>query len=546
MLSQVIQGLRYALKIIGSCQRRADADFFAEVRAILAQARHKAYGTVNAAMVEAYWHIGRHIVEQEQRGKQRAGYGKSLIKELSKQLSREFGAGFAIANLWNFRQFYLTFPSDGKLYALRRELTWTHYRQIMRVESPSAREYYAREAAEQNWSTRQLERNIRTLFYERLLSTQDNAALAAEASVDMHTARDFIKDPYVLEFLDIPEAVDVNEPELETSIIDNLQSFLLELGKGFSFVARQMRVSTETSRLVHQDIGQMDMYVRMFDDLKRGEDDNPALGVILCANKDETMVRYSVLHGTRVNTSWSRIDSILKRTSSLRNPPPGGTPDGYDLTVARSIPDPAALVSLIWRLRDRISGYAPSIRDDDAAVHTLWQLGVRHLARPHESARVLPPRDLLIALVTSKDERVEMALVPLFLHTPSLSGHVEAAARQLERRHGLPQHATQLRLYYQAAAYLQHEPGTFTGEPLPDLYSQRLSGPPVKNVAADKAAIDIALRTLTRTNARLTHDPTVNAARIKWDNTYRQQIEVYRFYAKDPAAPVDVSLPPAA
>ncbi len=297
----------------------ADADFFIEVRAILAQARRHVYSAVNSAMVEAYWHIGQRIVKQEQRGKQRAGYGEALIRELSKQLTGEFGTGFTVANLKNFRQFYLAFPDNGKGYALRSLLTWTHYRLIMRVESQPAREYYIREAAEQNWSTRQLERNIRTLYYEWLLSTQDRAALAAEASLDAHTPRDFIKDPYVLEFLNISQSAEVTELDLERAIIGDLQQFLLELGKGFSFVTRQMRISTETShfyldlvfynyllkcfvvfdlktgKLAHADIGQMDMYVRMFDDLKRGEDDNPTIGIILCTDKDETLVKYSVL-----------------------------------------------------------------------------------------------------------------------------------------------------------------------------------------------------------------------------------------------------------
>lgn len=224
-----------------------DADFFIEVRAILAQARQRAYSAINSAMVEAYWQIGRRIVEQEQRGKQRADYGEALIKELSKRLSQEFGSGFAVANLKNFRQFYLTFPNEGKGYALRSFLTWTHYRLIMRVNNALAREYYIREAAEQNWSTRQLERNIRTLYYERVLSTQDNTSLIAEANLDKQTPRDFVKDPYVLEFLNIPELSETTERGLETAIIANLQQFLLEIGKGFSFVARQMRISTETN-----------------------------------------------------------------------------------------------------------------------------------------------------------------------------------------------------------------------------------------------------------------------------------------------------------
>ena len=292
--------------------------FFEEVRGILAQARQKAYAAVNFAMVEAYWQIGRRIVEEEQQGKGRADYGAFLIKELSKHLTAEFGRGFAVANLWNFRQFYLAFPEE-KLYALRRELTWTHYRLIMRVENESARAYYIKEVAEQNWSTRQLERNINTLYYERLLKSPDKKKLAQKDGLEKRDFTEFIKDPYVLEFLQIPESPNVSEREMETAIIDNLQQFLLEMGKGFSFVGRQFRISAETShfyidlvfynyllkcfvlidlkneKLTHQDIGQMDMYVKMFDDLKRGEDDNPTVGIIFCSSKDETVVKYSVL-----------------------------------------------------------------------------------------------------------------------------------------------------------------------------------------------------------------------------------------------------------
>ncbi|HNB52231.1 MAG TPA: PDDEXK nuclease domain-containing protein, partial [Anaerolineales bacterium] len=262
-------------------------EFYEEVRALLNQARQKAYASINFAMVEAYWQIGRRIVEEEQSGKERADYGTFLIKELSRQLTGEFGKGFAVANLWNFRQFYLAFP-DENLYALRRELTWSHYRLIMRVDNPKAREYYLREAAEQNWSTRQLERNIHTLYYERLLTSSEKA-LAGYVS-EKPSLAEFVKDPYVLEFLNIPETPDISERELETAIISNLQHFLLEFGKGFSFVGRQFRISTETShfyidlvfynyllkcfvlidlkteKLTHQAIGQMDMYVRMFDD----------------------------------------------------------------------------------------------------------------------------------------------------------------------------------------------------------------------------------------------------------------------------------------
>ncbi len=293
--------------------------FFEEVRAILAQARQKAYTAINFTMVEAYWEIGRRIAEEQQQGKGRADYGTFLIKELSRQLSAEFGKGFTIANLKNFRQFYLVFPDFQKSYAPRSLLTWSHYRLIMRVENPASREYYIREAAEQHWSTRQLERNINTLYHERLLNSSAKKTVLPEGGSKGHHFGEFIKDPYVLEFLQIPELPGVSEREIETAIIDNLQQFLLEMGKGFSFVGRQFRISTETShfyidlvfynyllkcfvlidlkneRLTHQDIGQMDMYVRMFDDLKRGEDDNPTVGIIFCTSKDETVVKYSVL-----------------------------------------------------------------------------------------------------------------------------------------------------------------------------------------------------------------------------------------------------------
>lgn len=278
-------------------------------------------------MVEAYWHIGKRIVEEEQKGKSRAEYGKGLIKELSEQLSNEFGKGFSEANVWNFRQFYLLFQADEKLYALRRELTWTHYRLIMRVENPLAREYYMREAAEQNWSTRVLERQINALYYERLLASRNKKPVIKEMKEKTAplapTPQDFIKDPYVLEFLGMPDSSQFRESDLEQAIIGKLREFILELGKGFAFVARQQRISAETSefyidlvfynyllkcfvlidlktgKLTHQDIGQMDMYVRLYEDTIKGEDDNPTIGIILCTEKDHTVVKYSVLNENR-------------------------------------------------------------------------------------------------------------------------------------------------------------------------------------------------------------------------------------------------------
>jgi predicted nuclease of restriction endonuclease-like (RecB) superfamily len=295
-------------------------NFYSEIKTILAEARSKAYTAVNFAMVEAYWFIGKRIVEEEQNGNERAGYGEFLIHELSKELSEDLGKGFSYANLWNFRQFYLTFPSQEKLYALRRELSWTHYRMIMRVENPKAMEYYINEAAEQHWSTRQLERNIKSLYYERLLTTKEKQyARQKKSNSKKIQAKNFIKDPYVIEFLGLPEKPFPKENTIEASIVENLKDFLLEMGNGFSFVGRQFRISTETkhfyidlvfynyllkcfvlidlktTELSHQDIGQMDMYVRMFDDLKKQSDDNPTIGIILCSHKDETLVKYSVL-----------------------------------------------------------------------------------------------------------------------------------------------------------------------------------------------------------------------------------------------------------
>lgn len=289
--------------------------FHADIKNILAQARGKARSAVNAAMVEAYWLIGQRVVQEEQQGQHKAQYGTRLMEELSIALTADFGKGFSYANLYNFRQFYRVFPDQQILYTLCRELSWSHVRLIIRADSQQAIEYYCNETRAQNWTVRQLERNIKSLSYQRLLSTR---AAPSDSSVKaVHL--DFIKDPYVLEFLQLPEARQLKESQLEQAIIDELQKFLLELGKGFSFVARQMRISTETShffidlvfynyllkcfviidlktgKLTHQDIGQMDMYVRMFDDLKRGDDDNPTIGIILCDSKDETVVKYSVI-----------------------------------------------------------------------------------------------------------------------------------------------------------------------------------------------------------------------------------------------------------
>jgi predicted nuclease of restriction endonuclease-like (RecB) superfamily len=294
-------------------------NYIAEIKQIIAQARAQAYVAVNSAMTQAYWLVGKRIIEEEQHGKKRANYGEEVLLTLSKELIGEFGKGFSYANLRNFRQFYLSFPEDQICYALRSKLTWTHYRLIMRVSDNNARNYYLKECADCMWSTRTLERNINTHYYQRLLSSGKKKVLSATKHKDQYQIEDFIKDPYIYEFLNVAEPLTATEKDIETALINNLQKFLLELGKGFSFIGRQVRISAETthfyvdlvfynyilkcfvlfdlktSKLQHQDIGQMDMYVRMFDDLKRGKDDNPTIGIVLCANKDETIVRYSVL-----------------------------------------------------------------------------------------------------------------------------------------------------------------------------------------------------------------------------------------------------------
>nr|MBF0223260.1 DUF1016 family protein [Desulfobulbaceae bacterium] len=297
--------------------------FFEDVRLILRKARQQSYVSVNSIMVQAYWDVGKRIVEEEQGGKERAVYGKGLIEALSRELGEEFGKGFSVANLKNFRQFYQAFPDVEKSYALRSQLSWTHLRLIMRVKSDTARKYYLKDASEQNWSSRQLEREIKSMSYERLLKAPKSENEGLEVAPSKSRPENFIKDPYVLEFLGLQETGGELESELESAILGKLKNFLLELGKGFSFVGQQFRISSETKHfyvdlvfynyllkcfvlidlktgsLSHQDIGQMDMYVRMFDDLKRGEDDNPTLGLILCSDKDETVVKYSVLNDSQ-------------------------------------------------------------------------------------------------------------------------------------------------------------------------------------------------------------------------------------------------------
>ncbi len=289
-----------------------------ELRGLIVAARQSALRAVDVIQVQTCWEVGRHIVEFEQGGAARAAYGKRLLPQLAEALTAEFGSGFDERNLRHMRAFYNAFPIRN---ALRTELSWTHYRTLSRIESEAARLWYMNEAAEQNWNTRDLDRQIGRLYYERLLASQDRAAVQQEAQEKTErTPREFVRDPVLLEFLGLPGAGRLLEANLEQALMDQLQAFLLELGKGFAFVARQQRISTEskdfyidlvfynyllkcfvlfdlkTGELTHQDIGQMDMYVCMYDDLRRGEGDNPTVGIILCSDKDASVVRYSVLH----------------------------------------------------------------------------------------------------------------------------------------------------------------------------------------------------------------------------------------------------------
>ena len=309
---------------------------------LIRQARQKALRVVDTLQVQTCWNMGRHIIEYEQEGAARATYGKQLLSTLAKSLTQEFGKGFDVSNLRYMRLFYQAFP---KCDALRHELSWTHYRTLLRVEKDSARQWYMNEAATLNWSTRALERQIGTLYYERLLVSKDRPAIMQEAATNMlalnKSPREFVRDPVLLEFLGMPTVAGLFETGLEQALIDHLQGFLLELGKGFAFVARQQRISTESKdfyvdlvfynyllkcfvifdlkrgELTHQDIGQMDMYVRLYDDLKRGPEDCPTVGIILCAQKDASVVRYSVLHGNE-QLFASKYTLVLPTEDELR------------------------------------------------------------------------------------------------------------------------------------------------------------------------------------------------------------------------------------
>ena len=322
-----------------------------DVQQIIESAQNFAYKAVNLAIIQRNWLLGRRISEEVLQGKDRAKYGTEIIKKLSAELMQIYGNGFTKTNLYTYTEFYKAFPeifhalrgnsSENIFHALRGKttgsnldtlspksfssLTWTHYRILLQVEDSDARNWYMHEAEEQMWSTRTLQRNISSQYYFRLLQSQNKDLVKVE--MEQKTASfqqdrlEFIKNPIVAEFLGFAPNSDFTESELEKSIITNLQKFMIELGKGFAFVARQQHIKTEkqdyfidlvfynyilkcfvlidlkTNKITHQDVGQMDMYIRMYDELKITDSDNPTLGIVLCADTDEDIARYSILHG---------------------------------------------------------------------------------------------------------------------------------------------------------------------------------------------------------------------------------------------------------
>ena len=325
-----------------------------DLRSIVSKARSKAFAAVNYSLVERNWRIGQRIVEQEQNGASRAEYGKHVIEVASAALTEEFGKGFSYTNIANYKRFYLTFNNLQILQTVSEEfnnpiqqtqpaksstpykedkaestqselrlLPWSHYERLIRVEDKKAREWYAKEAFEQGWSFRTLNRNINTLYYERLLMSKKKQPVVNEmqdkTKAYQQDKLEYIKSPVVLEFLGLPEDTSLAESKLETAIINNLEKFLMEMGKGYALVARQQHIRTEendyyidlvfynyliksfilvdlkVNRITYQDVGQMDMYLQMYDKMKKGPDDNPTIGIILCAETDSDVARYSTL-----------------------------------------------------------------------------------------------------------------------------------------------------------------------------------------------------------------------------------------------------------
>lgn len=299
--------------------RRSD-DFVNDVKRIITSGRSTAYTAVNNVMTATYWRIGQRIVEEEQNGNERAEYGKALIKTLAKELTHEFGNGFSERYLAYFRKFYLTVPDISILQTRLQNLRWSHILTALRVDDKAARRWYLQNASDQTWSVRTLSRNIATQYYERHLQAPDSD-LKLGTSKKTNEKEEILKNPMIAEFLGFKPDESFSERDLESSIISHLKDFLMEMGRGFAFMARQQHIRTEAEdyyidlvfynvilkcyvlidlkvgKISHQDIGQMDMYVRMYDELKRTEGDNPTIGIVLCSETDADIARYSILKG---------------------------------------------------------------------------------------------------------------------------------------------------------------------------------------------------------------------------------------------------------
>ena len=303
------------------------SDLLNDAKQIIEVSQKAAYRAVNLALVQRNWLLGYRIVQEELKGEERSEYGKGIIKKLADELTASYGRGFDFGSLYKYCRFYKLYPEilDSVSPKSGTLLSWTHYRVLLQVEDKIARDWYTKEAANQTWSVRTLQRNISSQYYYRLLKSQNQEPVKQE--MEKLTAGyqadklEFIKNPMITEFLGLSGSTDFTESKLEGCIITNIQKFLMELGKGYAFVARQQHIHTEkedyyidlvfynyilkcfvlvdlkTSKITHQDVGQMDMYIRMYDELKRGEGDNPTIGIVLCSDTDEDIAKYSVLHG---------------------------------------------------------------------------------------------------------------------------------------------------------------------------------------------------------------------------------------------------------
>ena len=290
-----------------------------DVRSIIEEGRKKAFSVAGKVAILTYWNVGRRIVEEEQQGNSRADYGKKIIPALAESLTSKYGSGYSKRNLAYYRKFYLLFPDLEILHTHVQNLNWSHIRRILSVSNPEARNWYLKTAAKDMWSVKTLDRNISTQYYERRLAAQcdEKNELVLQRESD---PMEYIKNPMVAEFMGFRRDKNYSESQLEQALVDNLEKFILELGRGFAFVERQKHIVTDTAdfyidlvfynfkmkrfvifelkthKLTHQDIGQLDMYVRMYDDLVKGTDDAPTIGVLLCTDTDSTIARYSVLH----------------------------------------------------------------------------------------------------------------------------------------------------------------------------------------------------------------------------------------------------------